>query len=247
MNNLIFVSKSVGLECLKFHLNCFKKDNNFIVVAEPDLDMIVDYLVNENIKNYCLQKDFTIELLSEVRFDWLLNLWGSYIFKNNILSKCINSLNIHPSLLPYGRGRDPVVWSIIDDVPAGATLHEINIDVDEGDIYVQEQVDYEMPITGGELYNRVINKCISLFKYNWPLIRNGEIEKIPQEDIINVKTRKRNNLLENREIHFDKLAPEEKNLIRKLLAHNFNSNYSAVLNVNGNKFNVNVDLSRVDK
>ena len=62
-------------------------------------------------------------------FDWLLNLWGNYIFSAELISRAHRSLNIHPSFLPYGRGSDSVVWSIRYGHPAGVTLHQITNEI----------------------------------------------------------------------------------------------------------------------
>ncbi|MDR1366186.1 MAG: hypothetical protein LBJ03_03865 [Holosporales bacterium] len=131
MRNIIFVAKTTGLECLEFHLRTFENNENFIVVMEPNKDEIKGYL-NERSMQFIDIDNFSIDLLRGHCFDWLLNLWGGHIFKQDMLNMVKNSLNIHPSYLPYGRGRDPVVWAIRNHHPAGVTLHKINEKVDEG-------------------------------------------------------------------------------------------------------------------
>ena len=50
------------------------------------------------------------------------------------------ALNVHPSLLPEGRGPWPLPWVIIKDLPeSGVTIHEINQSWDGGDIIAQEK------------------------------------------------------------------------------------------------------------
>lgn len=49
-------------------------------------------------------------------------------------------INMHISLLPYGRGADPCVWSWLESTPAGVTIHEINAGVDTGPIIVQKRL-----------------------------------------------------------------------------------------------------------
>ena len=44
-------------------------------------------------------------------------------------------INGHPGILPDYRGLDPVLWSLIENGPLGATLHKIDQDVDSGIIF----------------------------------------------------------------------------------------------------------------
>jgi len=50
-------------------------------------------------------------------------------------------VNVHPSLLPEGRGPWPLPWSILRaDVKTGVTLHKLDRHWDAGDILLQEEV-----------------------------------------------------------------------------------------------------------
>ena len=245
MKNLIFVAKSTGLECLKFHLENFKNDNNIIVACDPDKQMILSYLLSKNIP--CIDIDsFCSNDLKEKRFDWLLNLWGGCIFKKDLLSLVRNSLNIHPSYLPYGRGRDPVVWAIRDRSPAGVTLHEINEQVDGGSIWYQEEVPYILPISGDTLYRDVVLACIRIFKENWANIRNLTYKKFPQSDL-NIKTKKRKDLFEDQLIDYDLLSSDQKELFLKVLAHDFGDNYCSIIKINNEKLKLRLKLEKIEE
>ncbi|KAB8028014.1 formyltransferase family protein [Fluviispira multicolorata] len=244
MKNLIFVSKYIGLECLKFHLEKYINDYNYIVVSDPEKEQIINYLKINNIQ-YIDIDNFSINNLMNEKFDWLLNLWGGYIFKHDILERVHNSLNIHPSFLPFGRGRDPVVWAIRNRSPAGVTLHEINNQVDGGDIWYQEEVPYTLPITGNNLYQKVINSCITIFKIHWPKIRDKKYIK-RQQDTHNLPTFKRKDLFSDQIINFKNLNSEQIDIILKILAHDFDKNYSALLIIDKEKFKIRFHLEKVD-
>ena len=70
-------------------------------------------------------------------------------FLENISFKLIN---LHPSLLPIGRGSDPIAWGIIEDRDHGATIHEIDAALDTGKIISQEQIFTDLSMTAGEIY-----------------------------------------------------------------------------------------------
>lgn len=78
---------------------------------------------------------------------------------NNVL--CIN---IHPGLNPYNRGWYPQVFSIINKLPAGATIHIMDKEIDHGEIIIQEEVAIDVVDTSLSLYNRVISKEIELLE-----------------------------------------------------------------------------------
>ena len=57
-------------------------------------------------------------------------------------SKTVRSVNIHPAMLPIGRGPWPMPVSILrGDTQTGVTLHELADSFDEGDIILQKTVD----------------------------------------------------------------------------------------------------------
>jgi hypothetical protein len=63
--------------------------------------------------------------------------------------------NLHPGLLPYGRGMFPVFWALWEGTPAGATLHELTAGLDAGPIVEQREVAVLASDTGGRLHDRV--------------------------------------------------------------------------------------------
>ena len=237
MKNLIFVCKDIGLKCLKFHLENFPNDDDYIVVGEPYGDEIQKHISSHGLINYCHVNDFNSKNFNALNFDWLLNLWGGYVFKEDTLSLVRNSLNIHPSYLPFGRGRDPIVWSIMDCAPAGVTLHSINLEVDEGDIYYQEETKYKLPIKGDELYSRVIETCVKIFKNKWPEIRSMSITPIAQKNST-LRTMYRKDLVANQLISYESLDKGQRALVRKLMAYEFDDGYSALMNFNNDKYKV---------
>ena len=52
-------------------------------------------------------------------------------------------INFHPALLPTNRGWYPHVHNILDESPAGVTLHLIDEGADTGPILVQKTIDVE--------------------------------------------------------------------------------------------------------
>lgn len=234
MKILVFTAKDIGLNCIRFLLAHFPEDEYTFVVCEPEADRII----YELLKNGSLAAKLDKNILGEIggkaanHYDWLLNLWGGYIFKEDILSKVRQSLNIHPAFLPYCRGRDPVVWALRYGFPAGVTLHVVSSGVDEGAIWYREKVHYDFPCTGGELYNAVVDRSWKAFCENWPKIRDNQMLPEAQPPEVAGKTFRRSELFVDRRINADEDSVA-RSIVQRLMAHDFGDGYQAELVMNG--------------
>ncbi len=73
-------------------------------------------------------------------------------------------LNLHPSLLPFGKGADPVPWAIILQEKQGATIHQLTKDLDGGAVLSQEEIVTEIGMNSGEVYELCVNSLFNQFK-----------------------------------------------------------------------------------
>lgn len=64
-------------------------------------------------------------------------IFHAYLVKNTV---CVN---LHPGLLPHGRGWNPYVWALNDGTAAGATLHLMDEKVDHGRLLAVQCVKVE--------------------------------------------------------------------------------------------------------
>lgn len=244
MRILIFTTKWIGAQCVEFLLDQFPEDEYTIVVCEPEGEIVIEMLNRRGVSYLSLNEE-TINILCGSpmsHFDWLLNLWGGYIFKESLLTRARRTLNIHPAYLPYCRGRDPVVWAIRNGYPAGVTLHMIAEGVDEGAIWYQEQVPYEHPITGGHLYTLVVERSWKCFCEQWSRLRNINTEPQTQIVLEGNRTFRRADLLDDQFIDVD-ADDSLKNIFTRLLAHDFSPGYKAQILFNGKKYNANLNLT----
>ena len=238
MNILIFTAKNIGVELVASVVRMFPDDRYAVFVCEPSASDTIDALSKIGIKSRLFDGSALEELLSmeSSHFDWLLNLWGGHIFKPDLLKKAKYTLNIHPGLLPFCRGRDPVVWAMRYGRQAGVCLHEITNGVDSGPIYVQEEVSYQLPITGGDLYKMVVQQCPKLLKKYWPEIRAGRLTAVSQKSG-NYQTFKRSDLLDQQQLILDG-NEDALDLFRWLLSFDFGEQLSAQIVLNSRKYNV---------
>ena len=126
------------------------------------------------------------------------------------------------------------------------TLHSITEGVDEGPIWYQEQVPYEMPVTGAELYSRVVDRSWKAFCERWASLREGNVEPKPQAVLEKNCTFRRVDLLEDQQINADDDEVARAVLLR-LLAHDFSPGYSARVLLEGKLYNATLKLSAVEE
>lgn len=84
------------------------------------------------------------------------------------------AVNLHYSYLPYARGANTNVWSIIEDHPAGVSIHYMVEKVDSGPIIARRKVPIPPDYNGKDLYEDLIDEQFDLFKENWSEIRDGD-------------------------------------------------------------------------
>lgn len=112
----------------------------------------------------CREPDYIIS----VQYDKILNCRIIELPK-------LGCLNLHFSLLPYGRGCCPIPWAIIDNKPAGSTLHYINRGIVTGPIVGQIQTEYSYSDTAYDVYMRTVDNAAKLFSENLDKIASGNI------------------------------------------------------------------------
>jgi len=77
----------------------------------------------------------------EQQFDLTVSYTYRFILSKEILrSLHNNAVNLHNSFLPWNRGSDPNLWSILEKTPRGVTLHYMEAGLDKGAIIAQRLV-----------------------------------------------------------------------------------------------------------
>jgi len=88
-------------------------------------------------------------------YDMVLSLHSQQIFPTKLFEN-VRCVNIHPGFNPYNRGWYPHVFSFINNLPVGVTIHEINGDIDAGDIIYQERIEVSSTDTSLEVYQKIL-------------------------------------------------------------------------------------------
>jgi len=113
--------------------------------------------------------------------DFVISFGYRHIIKKDLIEIFPGKIvNLHISFLPWNRGSDPNLWSFLEDTPRGVSIHFIDSGVDTGRIIAQREVEILEDDTLRTSYKRLTRELESLFRKEWPSMRDGHIKSIPQ-------------------------------------------------------------------
>jgi methionyl-tRNA formyltransferase len=107
-----------------------------------------------------------------------------FLLKSPLLSiPRIVAINLHASLLPAYRGKHPVFWALRNgERQAGLTAHVMDPHFDTGDILYQVRVRTRKRDTVSTLYDRIIEKSLSLVPRLIADTTQGTLHRTPQPE-----------------------------------------------------------------
>jgi|AVFP01.1.fsa_nt_gi methionyl-tRNA formyltransferase len=173
------------------------------------------------------------------KYSIIFSLHSKQIFPPELVNQ-VRCYNVHPGYNPYNRGWYPQVFSIINGLPAGATIHEIDEELDHGRIICQKKVEIFTWDTSLSVYNRILDAEMELLsKWLEPILK-GEYEPVKAEEgNINLKS-DFNELLELDLQRQDSLE-NHINLLRALTHGDYDNAY--FIDNQGNKVFVRIQLT----
>lgn len=224
---ILFMNGQLGLNLLDYLI---RREDTKILAVVINSEEKINPEFKSQVSNLIFGAEFEIEILQyspriweSAEFNQLLGsetfgisvLFG-HIFPGKIISKFNgNLINLHPSLLPIGRGADPIFWSVIEELPQGASIHRIDEGIDTGEILVQEEIEIKSWLSSGQIYELAMAKLYHLFVDFYPYW-NSSTPSVPQvgqgthhqsHELVKIKSQ----ILENSGILFKQL-----NLIQAL-------------------------------
>ena len=192
MNVVLFINGILGLRILDF-VSDLGECKLSGVVLNSDSKRTPSYL--EEVESLLRDKRLDLpivkwksEISQSAELDVLLNgvnvgvsaLFG-HILSDGVIGKFPGGiLNLHPSLLPIGRGADPIPWGIIERQMQGITLHLIDKGLDTGDIVYQKKISADNSMNAGEVYEEAMSELFNVFSRLFIKWINGEIQAKPQ-------------------------------------------------------------------
>lgn len=165
-------------------------------------------------------------------FDLCFSIHCKQIFPKEMV-ETITCINVHPGLNPYNRGWYPQVFSIINGLPLGATIHEMDEFLDHGPIIDQEEVVLFETDTSFTAYNRVLDAEERLLEKNLKdIFKNTYTASLPKKEG-NVNTIKDFSRLCEIDLNEETTFKEFYNKMRALTHGNYKNAY--FINEDGDK------------
>lgn len=121
-------------------------------------------------------------------YDLFISLHCRQVFPKELVENHI-CINVHPGYNPYNRGWFPHVFSILNGLPIGVTIHRMDTELDHGPVIYQQEVKIDEADTSYEVYEKIQNLEICMLDEFLPSIINGNYTEHPlsSEGNINYK------------------------------------------------------------
>lgn len=185
-----------------------------------------------------------IERIRQTNPDIGISAYYGYILKKEVIDLFpMGVVNLHGAFLPWCRGRNPNVWTIVDNTPAGVTLHLIDPDVDTGPILAQREVTLTPDMTAKDLYLKMEQAMLEIFFEKFPDILEGKITPQPQpkdKGTFHLGAE----LDELKKLDLDEIMPVGR-VLDILRACTFPPHPGARFVINGLEYDVNIQITRV--
>jgi methionyl-tRNA formyltransferase len=126
-----------------------------------------------------LRKEADVETIVRDH-DLVLSMHCKQLFPERLVS-AVKCINVHPGYNPVNRGWYPQVFAIIHHTLIGATIHEMDKELDHGNIIDRQEVPQFPQDTSREVYNRVLDAEINLLERNLKKILGNRYETVTPE------------------------------------------------------------------
>ena len=175
----------------QYLFNAFKNITNELVIDNVKFD----FRFSHNNKLFIPTNDFypinvkkdCSQLVS--MYKMIFSLHCKQIFPKDLV-KAVKCINVHPGYNPINRGWYPQVFAIINKLPVGVTIHEIDEHLDHGMIIAREKVECFPWDTSLTIYNRLLDKEIDLLRRNIVSIINCQYKTFAPENEGNLYLKK---------------------------------------------------------
>lgn len=190
---VVLASDVVGFKIAEF-LFQRKEEVKFVVIDPADRGGY-----NERIEQLCrfssrdcvlveagqLKNDGFLRRVARTR-PWIgILAWWPHILKGPIRSIPQRGwLNLHPSHLPFNRGKHPNFWCLAGETPCGVSLHFIDEGIDSGDLVAQAPLDTSWEDTGETVYHKSRELILQLFKEKFDDIVADRLPRVKQSSKI---------------------------------------------------------------
>ncbi|MFT6990442.1 MAG: methionyl-tRNA formyltransferase [Paraglaciecola sp.] len=144
----------------------FKQGHKFAVIytgeSSPFSDNVIQFAQKNDIP-LCFGQPTLTEVQKLIGLGVELFFSAEYPWKIPIPAELKYAINVHPTLLPQGRGMTPLPHLILkQSIYAGITLHKLSNEFDAGDILLQKPISLDEDETFDSLISKVFQQTPEL-------------------------------------------------------------------------------------
>ncbi len=127
---------------------------------------LFDWIKEQGHETVLEKNELDEEWCRNQQFDLTVSYTYRFIISADVLNALgMNVVNLHNSFLPWNKGADPNIWSVLENTPRGVTLHYVDEKLDHGDIITQQLVEkYTSEDTLKTTYDTLDYAAKQLFK-----------------------------------------------------------------------------------
>lgn len=130
--------------------------------------------IGEKCKEWAYSQGYTLTGIDECEV--FISVMYDTIIKEEYIKKH-RCYNFHPGVLPEYRGAGAYSWVLLnEEEETGVTLHEIDKDIDHGDIIEIAKFPIEPNDTAGDLFAKAEDVMFSMFKDWLPKLLDNDYE-----------------------------------------------------------------------
>lgn len=161
--------------CNTLHTQKLSKDFEFDFVCSPNnTALLSDTTLAVQLSSMDIKKCYA-ELIG--KYALIFSLHCKQIFPTELVRQ-VKCINVHPGFNPYNRGWFPQVFSILNGMKAGATIHEIDEHLDHGNIIAQKEITIEKWDTSFTAYQKIQQLELELLSENLVHILNNTYQPV---------------------------------------------------------------------
>jgi len=145
---------------------------------------LIDFLYNDGNSITRCEEKLNKEDIAKYRYDFLISFSYRYIISKEILNYFKDkAINLHISYLPWNKGADPNLWSILENTPQGVTIHQMDYKLDAGKILYQKKIFFNEDDTLKSSYEKLQIELVELFIEKWENIKHNKVTPKKQKGI----------------------------------------------------------------
>tara|TARA_Y100000310_G_scaffold335940_1_gene419215 strand:- start:510 stop:1343 length:834 start_codon:yes stop_codon:yes gene_type:complete len=186
MTKILYLGdRPLGMKCLKYLIH--EGHDVCAVISRFDKkhfwwgDSVFEEYCKHNYLSWFPYSANILSIIDQYKPDLMMSVLYPKIISEVVLNK-LRAYNLHCSPLPEYRGSNSTLWAILNgEKMFGATLHEMSVKVDQGNIIKKGKFEVPSNITNLDLYNMVHENAYRIFCDNIIHIIDNRYFVYPQQ------------------------------------------------------------------